>query len=149
MTTYLAIAGTLCIGLMIGTEFAVSAFINPILEKLDDRTRLTVIRLFASRLGFAMPFWYGLGLLFLIGEAVIFRHSPQFPLLVAAAGLWTAVILLTLLFLVPINNRMAQLPSDAPAGAAIKEHKKWDTMHRVRVAALTVAMILFLVAVHS
>ena len=148
MTFFLGIATTLCIGLMIGTEFAVSAFINPVLEKLDDGTRLAVIRLFAAKLGFAMPFWYGLGLLLLLAEIVVFRHQPQLPLLGTAAGIWVATIVLTLVFLVPINNRMARLSPDSAPREALREHKKWDSMHRLRVGALTAAMVLFLVAVH-
>jgi uncharacterized membrane protein len=149
MTSVLGIATTLCIGLMIGTEFAVSAFINPVLEKLDSRTRMAIIRLFAAKLGFAMPFWYALGLLLLVTEAIIFRHSPQFPWLGAAAGLWVAVIVLTLLFLVPINNRMARPSPDTASGDELREHKKWDSMHRIRVIALTAAMTFFLIAIHA
>ncbi len=147
MTSILAIATILCIGLMIGTEFAVSAFINPVLQKLDDRTRLAIIRLFAAKLGFAMPFWYGLSLLLLLAETILLRHQPQFPLLGAATAIWVAVIVLTLLFLVPINNRMAQISPDTPSRDALAEHKKWDSMHRVRVAALATAMLLFLIAI--
>ena len=148
MTSILGIVTTLCIGLMIGTEFAVSAFINPVLEKLDTGTRLAVIRLFAAKLGFAMPVWYCLSLLLLLAEAFLFRHQPQLLLLAAAVGIWTLVILLTLLFLVPINNRLAKLSPDVPAGEPLTEHKKWDSMHRARVAALTTAMVLFLIAIH-
>ncbi|HVT99091.1 MAG TPA: DUF1772 domain-containing protein [Acidobacteriaceae bacterium] len=148
MTSFLGIATTLCIGLMIGTEFAVSAFINPVLEKLDNRTRVGIIRLFAAKLGFAMPFWYCLGLLLLVAEAIIFRHGPQLPLLISAAGLWAAIIVLTLLFLVPINNRMMRLSPDTASGDDLREHKKWDSMHRIRVIALTGAMTLFLIAIH-
>jgi uncharacterized membrane protein len=147
MTSILAILTILCIGLMIGTEFAVSAFINPVLEKLDDRTRLAVVRLFAAKLGYVMPFWYVLCFLLLLAEVFLFRHQPQLPLLGAAAGIWVLVIVLTLLFLVPINNRIAKLSPDAPAATAFREHKTWDSMHRARVAALTVAMILFLIAI--
>jgi uncharacterized membrane protein len=148
MTSLLNIAAILSIGLMVGTEFAVSAFINPVLNQLDDRAHLAAIRLFAAKLGFAMPFWYGLGLLFLLTETVLLRHQPQFPLLGAATALWAAVIVLTLLFLVPINNRMAQLAPDAPVREALAEHKKWDALHRLRVAALTTALVLLLVALH-
>lgn len=148
MILFLNLATTLCIGLMIGTEFAVSVFINPILEKLDDRTRLTAIRLFAARLGAAMPFWYALGLVLLLAETILLRHQPQFLLLALAAGIWVAVIILTLLFLVPINNRLARLGPDAVPAPAFKEHTAWDSMHRLRVAALATAMVLFLVAIH-
>ena len=148
MTSLLNIAAILSIGLMIGTEFTVSAFINPVLNKLDERARLAAISLFAAKLGFVMPFWYVLGFLFLLAETALLRHQPQLPLIAAAAVLWAAVIVLTLLFLVPIANRMAHLAPDAPAPAALAEQKKWDTMHRVRVAALTTAMVLFLIAIH-
>jgi hypothetical protein len=56
MMLALNVVTTLCIGLLIGTEFAVSAFINPILRKLDSRAQASAIRLFAKRLGTAMPF---------------------------------------------------------------------------------------------
>jgi uncharacterized membrane protein len=144
----LNIATILSIGLMIGTEFAVSVFINPILSQLDDRARLASIRLFAAKLGFVMPFWYGLGLILLLAEAFLRRGQTGFPLLGGAAGIWAAVIVLTLLFLVPINNRMARLAPDAPTREALKDHGKWDAMHRVRVAALAAAMVLFLAGIH-
>jgi len=149
VTSFLNIAAILCIGLMIGTEFSVSAFINPVLRKLDDRTRLAGIRLFAAKLGFAMPFWYALSLLFLIAETFLLRHQPQVSLLIAAIAIWAAVIVLTLLFLVPINNRLAQLaPDTSEPRKAFEQHATWDKMHRLRVAALTLAMVLFLVAIH-
>ena len=83
-----------------------SVFINPILERLDTGTRMRAISLFAKRLGTAMPFWYVLSLLLLIAEAAVRRHSDGLSLLATASSLWLAVIILTLIFLVPINNRM-------------------------------------------
>jgi len=148
ITSILGIATTVCIGLMTGVEFAVSAFINPVLAKLDDRTRVTVLRLFGAKLGFVMPFWYSLGFLLLLAEIFLHRHQPQLSLLCTAAGIWAAVIVFTLLFLVPINNRMLRL-SDIPPRDALREYKRWDSMHRVRIAALTTAMILFLIAIHA
>ena len=56
MELILGIVTTMCIGLMIGAEFALSAFANPILEKLDDSTQAYATRLFARKLGTVMPF---------------------------------------------------------------------------------------------
>jgi uncharacterized membrane protein len=145
---FLDIAVTVCIGLLIGTEFAVSAFINPIVWKLDDRAQATAVRLFAERLGTAMPFWYAVSLLLLGLETLLRHHEPGFVLLIAASIIWAVVILLTLLFLVPINNRMVRLPSDSFPQEARREHKKWDTLHRLRVAALIIAFVCFLLASH-
>ena len=147
MRPLLDIATTVCIGLLIGTEFAVAAFINPILRKLGAREELRAIRLFAAKLGAAMPFWYGVSLLLLVAEAVMRHGENGYLLLIAACSIWAAVIVLTLVFLVPINNRLARVDPDAVVEPALKEHGRWDAMHRWRVATLTAAMVCFLVAV--
>ena len=144
---FLDIVTTVCIGLLIGTEFAVSVFINPILERLDTGTRMKAISLFAKRLGTAMPFWYALSLLLLIAEALLRRHTEGISLLVVASALWLAVIILTLIFLVPINNRMMRLDSNSLPDDSLREHSRWDLLHRGRVAVLVASMICCLLAV--
>lgn len=146
MTTLLFIVTTVCIGLLIGTEFAVSAFINPVLRKLEDRAQASAISQFAARLGKAMPFWYVLSLAILAVEAMMQRHEPGSALLIVAVVIWLAVIVLTLLFLVPINNRMMKLDAHSFPEAARQEHHRWDTLHRLRVIALVVSMVCFLLA---
>jgi uncharacterized membrane protein len=146
--SYLDIAAILCIGLLLGTEFAVSAFVNPVVWQLDERAQAAAIRLFAARLGKAMPFWYALSLIFLIIEAIVHRKQAELSLLIAACGIWALVILLTLLFLVPINNRMMSLDTTVFPEAERREHKKWDTRHRLRIAALGAAFLCFLLAIH-
>jgi uncharacterized membrane protein len=143
----LNVSTIVCIGLMIGTEFAVSAFINPVLWKLDDHAQMNAIRMFAARLGFVMPFWYGLGLLLLLAETVTMRHESGVVLLSIASGIWALIIVLTVLFLVPINNQLARLAPGSATPAAQRNHHKWDRLHRLRVLALGVSMLLFLVAV--
>ena len=143
----LNIVTTVCISLMIGTEFAVSTFINPVLWKLDDRTQMNAVRMFAARLGFVMPFWYGLGLLLLLAETVALRHQPGVVLLSIASGIWVLVIVLTMLFLVPINNQLARLEPGSATVSAQRDHHKWDRLHRLRVLALSASMVLFLVVV--
>ncbi|HEY3770992.1 MAG TPA: DUF1772 domain-containing protein [Candidatus Angelobacter sp.] len=147
MMLALNVVTTLCIGLLIGTEFAVSAFINPILRKLDSRAQASAIRLFAKRLGTAMPFWYAASLLLLIGQAILRRQQSGDALLIAASTIWAAVIVHTLLVLVPINNRMMKLDSDALSAEEQRAHTKWDNLHRLRVAALVAAMVCCLVAI--
>jgi uncharacterized membrane protein len=147
MILLLDLLTTVCIGLLIGTEFAVSVFINPILWRLEPSAQGQAIRFFARRLGTAMPFWYVASLLLLIGQTLLRRHESGLPLLVAASAIWAVVIVLTLLFLVPINNRMMRISSDAPLQHFHGEHKKWDSLHRLRVVALTASLVAFLVAV--
>lgn len=131
--------------LMIGVEFAVSVFIEPILSRLDPRTRAQAVQMFATRLGRAMPFWYGINLFLLIAEAVLHRHQPGLSLLITAAVIWAAIIILTILFLVPINNRMMQLDGSAFSEANQREHRRWTQMHHIRVLTLVLAAVCFLI----
>jgi uncharacterized membrane protein len=147
MISLLRIAAVVSIGLMIGVEFAVWAFINPILLQLEDRPRAQATRLFARRLGTAMPFWYTLNFVFLIAAWVHLHHAWGASLLAVAACIWAAVIVLTLIFLVPINNRLARPEAHESPAQAHREHKRWDSLHRARVIALAAAMVLFLIAV--
>jgi uncharacterized membrane protein len=143
----LDIVTTVCVGMLIGTEFAVSAFINPILSRLDDGARAQAVGMFARKLGFVMPFWYAGSLLLLVAATVAHWHDAEEALLIAACAIWVAVIVATLLVLVPINNRMMQLDARAFPAEAQREHLKWDRLHRVRVGALTAAAVCFLLAV--
>ena len=145
---FLDIVTTVCIGLLIGTEFSVSVFVNPVLQRLDIRTRMTAISFFAKRLGTAMPFWYALSLLLLAAETVLRRHTNSEFSLIIASALWLAVIVVTVLFLVPINNRMMRLDAKSAADSSLREHRRWDLLHRGRVAILATSMVCFLLAIH-
>ena len=143
-----SIATVLSLGLMIGVEFAVSAFINPILWNLDEQAREQAVRLFARKLGRIMPFWYSGNLVLLVIQAILFRGQPAIGTLAAACGIWVAVIILTLLFLVPINNRLARQDAALSPEEAHRQHRRWDGLHRARVVALVSAYVLLLVGLH-
>jgi uncharacterized membrane protein len=147
MEPILDIVTIICIGLMIGTEFAVSVFVNPILGQLDDTAEAHAMRLFARKLGAVMPFWYGLSLLLLLAETFMRRQQPGVALLGAASTIWAAVIVLTIVLLVPINTRIANMSSAVFTEALRREHTKWGTLHRWRVLALGSAMICLLIGI--
>ena len=143
----LNIATILCIGLLIGAEFAVSAFINPVVWKLDPAAQAMAFRLFGGRLGRAMPVWYIASLLLLVWETIIHRHESHVGLLGVAIALWGVAIALSLLSLVPINNRMVRTDADGFTESTRRELRKWESLHRVRVSVLAAAMISFLVGI--
>ena len=91
-----------------------------------------------------MPFWYALNLLLLILEVVIRRHEPGLALLYCCHehldggdGVHSGI---------PCANQqpMARLSSDSLSETARREHKKWHALHRLRVVAVGVALICFL-----
>ena len=147
MMPFLDIVTVVCVGLLTGTEFTVSVFINPVLQKLEEGAQARAISLFAARLGRAMPFWYASSLLLLILEATIRRRERGLVLIIAAAVIWAAVILLTVLFLMPINNRMMRLDSGSFPEGARREHERWNRLHSLRVMVLVVALVCFLLAI--
>jgi uncharacterized membrane protein len=134
------------IGLLIGTELAVSVFINPVLARLDERTRARAVQMFAIRLGKAMPVWYVANFVLLLTLIWLQRHQPSQSLLIISSVIWVVVILLTILFLVPINNRMMRLDPSSFTETQQREHRRWTTRHHLRVLALCVAMVCLLIA---
>jgi uncharacterized membrane protein len=134
------------IGLLIGTELAVSVFINPILQRLDERTRAQAIQMFATRLGKAMPLWYAADLVLLLTLIWFHRHQSIPSLLIASSVIWAVVILLTIIFLVPINNRMMRLNPNSFTETQQREHRRWTALHHLRVLALCLAMVCLLIA---
>jgi hypothetical protein len=141
---FLDILTILCTGPMVGTEFTVSAFINPVVRQLDDRTQAKIFGLFGTLLGKAMPFWYSLCLVLLLADLYLRRHTSAWPSLAIAAAIWVALILYSIFLLVPINNRIVALdPAARPAGW-MREHQRWETLHRWRIVFLVVAFVFLL-----
>lgn len=134
----------LCVGLMIGAEFTVSAFINPVVWQLEENTQAEILSLFARRLGTAMPRWYALSLVLMLIEAYLRRHEPSLPFLLIAPAIWIAVILYTIAALVPINKRIEALASGSLPAGWRQQHKRWDTLHRWRIFFLIAAMVFLL-----
>jgi hypothetical protein len=63
---------------------------------------------------------------------------------VISCDLWALVILLTIFFLVPINNRLGALDHHQLSPAEKQAHHQWDAGHRLRVLTLFVALLLTL-----
>jgi uncharacterized membrane protein len=145
MMIFLDILTVMSVGLMTGTEFAVSVFRNPVLWRMEDQAQGFAVRAFARVLGRVMPFWYGGNLLLIVAEAMVRRSQPGAWLLDGACGVWAAVIVLTLVFLVPINNRLSALTDGSFSETVKREHRQWDGRHRLRVVALLLAMGMMLV----
>jgi hypothetical protein len=143
----LNVATILCIGLMIGAEFAVSAFVNPVLNKLNVAAEAEATRLFARLLGTVMPVWYIASLLLLLSETIIHLHDSLIVWLGFAVVFWSAAIVFSLVSLVPIANRLARTDADEWTESAHREHRKWDALHQVRVFTLVVAMMFFLAGI--
>jgi hypothetical protein len=143
--TYDILAATVT-GMMVGNEFAIAAFVHPSLLSLGDLTHARIAARLARILGGAMPYWYGLALLLILGAAYEHRPIADGPgrLIAIAAALWTATIVFTIALLVPINNRIATLNPEQPYPTWLQDRARWDRLHGIRVALLILALLLLL-----
>jgi uncharacterized membrane protein len=139
----------LCVGIMTGNEFAVSAFVNPAIWQLDQPAQARAASLFARSLGKVMPIWYALSLVLLIAEAIVRRHSGAVSFLYAAVALLALSVVFSIGLLVPINNRIARLETNSPDPRWREDHKRWDNLHRIRIAMLVAALALLVWSVTS
>jgi uncharacterized membrane protein len=146
MTTLYDIATATVAATMAGNELCVAAFVHPQLRKLSDNVHAQIAPPLARALGKAMPLWYGLALVLILGAA--YEHRPVFSgsgLLIAfAAVLWAVTIVFTITMLVPINNRIAGMNPQQPYATWLEDRCRWDKLHRVRVELLIVAVLLLL-----
>jgi uncharacterized membrane protein len=126
---------------MVGNELAVSVFFNPAVWKLESTPQAQGLSILAGSLGRVMPVWYGVCLALLGLESFLHRHQAALVPLLTAAVIWVGVIVFTVSVLVPMNNRIASLNTAAPAPGWKEDHKKWDSLHRVRILLLLAALV--------
>ena len=120
-----------CLATMAGNEFCVAAFVEPVLRRLPEQQQRPAVPSVAKVLGRAMPFWYAASLLLTGGDWWLSRTGAA-----AVAVSLQVVVLGTLTLLVPINNRLA---AGALPDGWLADARRWDAMHRVRVALLLIA----------
>lgn len=146
MLNALEIVTTVVVGVMVGVEFSVAFVINPILDALpDDSSQLG--RAHGGRmLGAVMPFWYITSLVLAAVWAAFRWHHHGAGLVVTAGALLTLSVIMSILLLVPINNRgKTWTPDNRPADWK-QQMNRWDRLHYVRVAIIIAAFALLVSA---
>jgi uncharacterized membrane protein len=141
MTFYLDLLALLVSGLMVGVEFCVAVFVNPILNRLPIEAQLSSRSDGGRMLGRVMPFWYFATLVLTLLSA--WKHGFDLRI-TSAAALWAVTIALSIIYLVPINNRVSSwTAANAPDDWRMQQ-RQWDRGHQLRVAVLTLGEILLL-----
>ncbi|MER5204966.1 DUF1772 domain-containing protein [Streptomyces sp. NPDC002825] len=142
MLNALEVFTTVVVGLMVGVEFSVLFVMNRILNALPEDSRQLGHAHGGRMLGALMPFWY-IGSLALSGIwAVAGWHHPGVGLVVTAAGLLIVSVVMSVLLLVPINNRnKTWTPENRPADWKEQLHR-WERYHYLRVAVIIAAFTL-------
>jgi hypothetical protein len=142
----LAIITATVVGLMVGVEFAVAVFVNPLLLRLPAGPSLQARADGGRVLGRVMPFWYLGSLLLTAWLAAAKWGGPAGAAAAAAAALLAVSVVMSITLLVPINNRSATWTADDHPADWREQHQRWDRLHYARVAIIVAAFVLTLVA---
>ncbi|GAA2986233.1 DUF1772 domain-containing protein [Kitasatospora sp. NPDC006786] len=146
MLNALEVFTTVVVGLMVGVEFSVAFVINRILDALPEDSGQLGRAHGGRMLGALMPFWYIGSLVLSAVWAVAGWHRPGAGLVVVAGALLIVSVIMSVLLLVPINNRgKTWTPENRPADWK-QQMNRWDRFHYVRVAVIVAAFTLLVTA---
>ncbi|MFD7975401.1 anthrone oxygenase family protein [Streptomyces sp. NPDC059071] len=146
MLNALEVFTTVTVGLMVGVEFSVAFVINPILNALPEDSGQLGRAHGGRMLGALMPVWY-IGSLVLVAVWAVagWRHDGA-GLVVVAGALLIVSVVMSVLLLVPINNRgKTWTPENRPADWK-QQMNRWDRYHYARVAVIIAAFTLLVTA---
>ncbi|MFI6566117.1 anthrone oxygenase family protein [Streptomyces sp. NPDC050534] len=146
MLNALGVVTTVVVGLMVGVEFSVAFIMNRILNALPGDSGQLGHAHGGRMLGALMPFWYIGSLVLGAVWAVAGWHHHGAGLVATAAALLIVSVIMSMLLLVPINNRnKTWTPENRPADWKQQLHR-WDRYHYVRVAIIIAAFALLATA---
>ncbi|MFB8404267.1 anthrone oxygenase family protein [Streptomyces sp. NPDC055912] len=146
MLNALEVFTTVVVGLMVGVEFSVAFVINPIFNALPEDSGQLGRAHGGRMLGAVMPVWYIGSLVLAAVWAVAGWGQGGAGLVVTAGVLLIVSVIMSILLLVPINNRgKTWTPENRPADWK-DQMKRWDRYHYVRVAVIIAAFTLLVAA---
>ncbi|CAM5635707.1 MULTISPECIES: DUF1772 domain-containing protein [Streptomyces] len=146
MLNVLEVITTVIVGLMVGVEFAVAFVMNRIFSALPEDSGQLARSHGGRMLGALMPFWYIGSLLLTALWATLAWNEDGSTLLVVAGALLVVSVAMSILLLVPINNRgKTWTPENRPKDWK-EQMNRWDRYHYVRVAVIIAAFTLLVTA---
>jgi uncharacterized membrane protein len=146
MLTALEVVTIVVVGVMVGVEFSVAFVLNPILNALPEDSGQRGRSHGGRMLGAVMPVWYIGSLVLSAIWAIAGWHHDGTGLVVIAGALLILSVVMSLLLLVPINNRgKTWTPDNRPADWK-EQMNRWDRFHYVRVAVIIAAFALLVAA---
>ncbi|GIH19230.1 DUF1772 domain-containing protein [Rugosimonospora africana] len=139
MLNALEVLTTVVLGVMVGVEFSVAFVMRRIFDGLPGDNGLLARSHGGRMLGAVMPVWYITSLVLVAVSAIAGWHHHGTGLVVAAGALLILSVIMSILLLVPINNRgKTWTPDNRPADWK-QQTNRWDRYHYARVAVLIAA----------
>ncbi|MFF3774136.1 anthrone oxygenase family protein [Streptomyces sp. NPDC002232] len=146
MPSTLEVITTVAVGLMVGVEFSVAFVMNPIFNALPDDSNQQAHSHGGRMLGAVMPFWYIGSLVLVVVWAIAGWDHGGAGLVVTAGALLIVSVIMSILLLVPINNRgKTWTPENRPADWK-EQMNRWERYHYARVGIIIAAFTLLVTA---
>jgi uncharacterized membrane protein len=146
MLNALEVVTVVVVGVMVGVEFAVAFVMNPILDALPEDSGQLGHAHGGRMLGAVMPVWYITSLVLVAVWAVAGRDHAGTGLVVTAGTLLLLSVVMSILLLVPINNRnKTWTPENRPEDWK-EQINRWLRFHYLRLAVIVTAFVLLVVA---
>ncbi|MGY0385395.1 anthrone oxygenase family protein [Nocardioides sp. WG-D5] len=146
MLSTLVVVTTVVVGVMVGVEFSVAFVMNRILNALPEDSSQLGHAHGGRMLGAVMPVWY-IGSLVLVSIWAVagWQHDGT-ALVITAGGLLILSVVMSVLLLVPINNRnKSWTPENRPEDWRA-QLSRWERWHYLRVAVIIAAFTLLVAA---
>ena len=134
------------VGVMVGVEFGVAVVLNRILDALPGDSGQLGRAHGGRMLGAVMPVWYLTSLALVAVWAVCGCDRDRTRLVVTAGAMLMVSVLMSILLLVPINNRAKTWTPDNRPDDWKEQISRWDRFHYGRVAVLIAAFALLVTA---
>jgi uncharacterized membrane protein len=146
MLNALEVFTTVEVGVMVGVEFSVAFVLNRIFDALPEDSGQLGRAHGGRMLGAVMPVWYITSLALVALWAVAGWHHHGAGLVVTAGALLILSVIMSVLLLVPINDRgKTWTPENRPADWK-EQMKRWERYHYARVAVIIAAFTLLVAA---
>ncbi|MFP5020310.1 anthrone oxygenase family protein [Pseudonocardia phyllosphaerae] len=142
MSVVLAVSTVTVVGLMVGVELAVAFVVHPMTLRLPTAASLAARADGARVMGRAMPFWYIGSLVLTAVLTVLLWGTPAATATLVAVLLLTVGIVMSVVLLVPINDRSATWTADDHPADWRQQQQRWDRLHYVRVVIIVAAFVL-------
>ena len=140
----LQLLAVLVLGLICGSELNVAAFAHPTLHRQPLEVHIPMRASLAKLLGRVMPFWMAGSTLLNVLLLLPFErlHGSAWQLAAIALGIQVLAVPFSLIFPVPINNRIARWAFESLPPDWKSQESRWDAYHRFRTLGLVLAFAL-------
>jgi uncharacterized membrane protein len=143
---YAHLINLILVSLLVGTEFAVSFFVHPVLRGLPQSVHLASVQVIGRILGKVMPIWMPLIIVSVLPVLYFIGDPNSAAFWLTAAGMLCIVLMLAISLFgnVPINKQVIEWNPQSPPDNWLELRNRWDSLHRVRVVLDIAALILLL-----